>query len=276
MVMTPRRAAVGSIVATGVLYGAFWAYQQFTSPAWSALWPESLAKAVLWIVPALLLASAFWKLSPAGALRELGLGSNPLVGYAFGMCAALPSLVTSAHFGPAAVAPSVLAGLALVSPIAEEVLFRGWMFRQLTRRADWPLGWAVAASALVFGLAHVASWVGFANGQWFYPPIVHLGWASSAPWLSEVGSKALGGLLFAWLVYRWDSVWPAIGLHSAFNWSWPPVGANGVTLSAAVDARLASVAVAIVLTWWFTREPSLASKRAGPGARAHQARVSVS
>ena len=36
----------------------------------------------------------------------------------------------------------------------------------------------------------------------------------------EFAVTMLGGLLLAWIVYRCDSLWPAVGVHSALNLSW--------------------------------------------------------
>jgi len=83
------------------------------------------------------------------------------------------------------------------------------------------------------------------------------------PVIGQVGLTALGGLLFAWVAYRWDSLWPAIGLHTFMNLSWEVFGVNGPTgaargalglpADAATTTRLASVAIAIYLTWRLTR-----------------------
>ena len=64
----------------------------------------------------------------------------------------------------------------------------------------------------------------------------------------------LGGLLLAWIVYRWDSLWPAVGVHSALNLSWQLTqNSSDVTLFAATMMRLASITIAIYVTWRVTR-----------------------
>jgi membrane protease YdiL (CAAX protease family) len=88
----------------------------------------------------------------------------------------------------------VLAADVLIGPFAEEVLFRGVLFLGL-RRAGWSFVGAAVASALCFGVAHVIMPIG-------------------------ILATAAGGLLFAWVVDRWGSLWPAIGLHAGLNlWS---------------------------------------------------------
>ncbi len=75
-------------------------------------------------------------------------------------------------------------------PFAGEVLFRGYLFLQLYRRAQRCLLSAVVTTALVFGLVH------FGNMQ-----------AERGPWrlLAEVLITGLGGAFFAWLLVRWDN-----------------------------------------------------------------------
>ncbi len=79
--------------------------------------------------------------------------------------------------------------LVVVTPLTEEVLMRGFMFRNLNRT----FGFVVAAlvSASIFGLLH---------GQ------VNL----------FIDTFVLG-LALAWLVNKTNSLWPAIGLHSLKN-----------------------------------------------------------
>ncbi len=95
-------------------------------------------------------------------------------------------------FGSASSSTEVLlAFLALViaTPIAEEILMRGFMFRNLNRA----FGFVIAAliSAAIFGILH---------GQ------VNL----------FIDTFVLG-LALAWLVNKTDSLWPAIGLHMLKN-----------------------------------------------------------
>ncbi len=79
--------------------------------------------------------------------------------------------------------------LVILTPLTEEVLMRGFMFRNLNR----VFGFTVAAlvSAAVFGLLH---------GQ------VNL----------FIDTFVLG-LVLAWLVNKTNSLWPAIGLHMLKN-----------------------------------------------------------
>ena len=82
--------------------------------------------------------------------------------------------------------------------------------------------------------------------------------------IGEVGITALGGMLFAWIVFRWDSLWPAIALHSFMNLAWEifgvddwthqhQAGASAIGTGVANIARLVSIALAIALTLRWTR-----------------------
>jgi membrane protease YdiL (CAAX protease family) len=102
-----------------------------------------------------------------------------------------------------------IAYLAVLSPLAEEVVFRGFAFRQLHRRAGWGFWPSVLVTALVFGL-------------------VHLEKGTSATQLAGIFFiTAAGGAVFAWLFTAWgDSLAAPFALHAAMNLCWQlfPVG----------------------------------------------------
>ena len=111
-----------------------------------------------------------------------------------------------------------VAGEVLFGPIAEEVLFRGLLFRQLVRRAGRSPVRAMVVSAVAFGAAHLSSsTLGQCSPTGSTASLYPGHWESLS---ALVGEATLGGLLFAWLTYRWGSIWPAIGLHSSLNLSW--------------------------------------------------------
>ena len=146
---------------------------------------------------------------PRAAVAELGLSRNPVRGLGFGLLATLPMLVGAAIFGRLGSEETAL-GLAFgaaVWPLAEEVLYRGYAFGQLHRRAGLGLWPAAITTGLLFGL-------------------VHLGQASvrGLPLAGEIGAVAVvavGGLLFAWLYARWDfDLWVPFALHGLMNLWW--------------------------------------------------------
>ncbi len=192
------------------------------------------------------------RVTPVGSLVELGLGGSVGTGAGFAFVASLPMLLTFAFTTKPN--PSLALGATLmtsiVSPMSEEVLFRGYLFRQLYRRAGWNFFWAVALTAGVFGLAHF--------GNLF-------GKTGATGMASEIAVIAAGGAFYAWLFIRWnDNLWVPIALHSFMNlWcilfacdqavgSWRNNGARGVT-----------VVLAIVLTRLRNRR-MLARAREGP------------
>lgn len=100
--------------------------------------------------------------------------------------------------------PGVLAGVALwvmiavLTPIAEELFFRGLMLRAIGRRWSLPIG--VVVSSLVFGLFHFESSGGIGHG------------------LFIVAVTATYGVVFALLVVRAGGrLGPAIIAHSCVN-----------------------------------------------------------
>lgn len=79
--------------------------------------------------------------------------------------------------------------LAIWTPLAEEVFFRGFVFAGLVPRLG--VAGAMVASALIFSGFHVS--------------------------LGLVVPVFITGLLLAWLYYRTGSLWPAIAAHAGQN-----------------------------------------------------------
>jgi uncharacterized protein len=90
---------------------------------------------------------------------------------------------------PVAVATTVL-DTVVITPVFEEIVFRGLVFGTLRRRFGMPT--AAVLSATVFAVAHGYGVLGFAAVFW-------------------------SGLLWAWAYERTGSLWPSIGLHAADN-----------------------------------------------------------
>ena len=81
-----------------------------------------------------------------------------------------------------------------VAPFVEELVFRGVLLSGLASRM--PIGWAMLASAIVFGCVHLPDF----KFAWYpVPALVILGLAS------------------AWLRVRTRSLWPSITLHATNN-----------------------------------------------------------
>jgi membrane protease YdiL (CAAX protease family) len=89
---------------------------------------------------------------------------------------------------------------ALVCPIYEELIFRGWILAMLVRRhANW---FAIAASSLLFGILHLRN----------------IYWLETDRLVSLVLSAGLViGPVLGYVALRCRSVWPAVILHYANN-----------------------------------------------------------
>jgi hypothetical protein len=219
------------------LYVLFRAAESFGPIDWSTTIGEAWLKIAIWGLPSFALVAVAYRLSPRGALAELGLWANPVVGCLIALAAALPLFVWISH-GIGRLPLSRLADDVLLGPFAEEVLFRGVLFRQLYRRAGRSVVRAMVVSAVVFGVAHLSIFDFGLEG------ILYPGQLASLSAL--VGEATLGGLLFAWLTYRWGSIWPAIGLHSSLNLTWDLTTGGGNSI--ALMMRVAAVVIAVALT----------------------------
>ena len=139
------------------------------------------------------------------AVAQLGLTASPVLGISVALLLSIPMLatfaITSTTNPHLEAVPLLMTGI--VSPVTEELLFRGYLFLQLYRRARWSFAAAVGTTAGVFGLAHVTGLTGR---------------LSAMQVLGEVGMIAAGGAFFAWLLIRWrDNLWVPIGLHGFMN-----------------------------------------------------------
>jgi len=261
--MSPRATSAICLLSAAVLFAVFWIAGQLDVFQLSQEWAEGVLKVVVWVVPSLLVAFFLWsRRSAGGALEELGLRSNPVTGYAFGFATAVPTFIAWPMVGARPLLASAIIGSVLLGPLAEEVLFRGLLFRQLYRRGGQRPLRAMTVSALAFGFAHLAN-VDFQSVRFDFQSVRFAASQTMTPVIGQVGLAALGGLLFAWVAYRWDSLWPAIGLHTFMNLSWEVFGVNGpsgaahgalrLPADAATTTRLASVVIAVYLTWRLTR-----------------------
>jgi membrane protease YdiL (CAAX protease family) len=139
-----------------------------------------------------------------GICRELGLSNITVTATAFAVGVSLPMLLGFAitrgltpHIDAVA-----LLFLTVFSPVVEEIEFRGFGVRQLRRGTGWPFWAVVWPSAILFGYGHVE------RGQS----------------LMEMAGLFLltgtGGVVFAWLVYKWQTLWVAVVLHICMNLWW--------------------------------------------------------
>jgi len=214
-----------------------------------------LEQPVRWLVLVLVGLLVAHRLTLRRVPEELGLIAPFHVAMLFTFIATLPMLVFPAVFGEMASDLSVVDLLfyAGVWPLGEEILYRGYAFRQLHRRAGWNLWLAAVVTGVVFGAAHLLN--ESLRGQ---------------PAVDQLGTVALigvGGILYAWLFARWeDNLWVPFGMHMFMNLWWNVFGLSDSALGdRTVNAlRLATVVLAIALTIFRHRIPILAPRRPEP------------
>jgi hypothetical protein len=179
--------------------------------------------------------------------QELGLAAPILPAMAFAFLASSPMLIGFALTRKAAPDLSVppLLFLTVFSPLVEEVEFRGFGFWQLHRRARWPFWLAILPPAVLFGLGHVE------KGQ---------GWREVAGIFVLI---AVGSAVFSWLLDQWQSLWAPFGLHCFMNLWWEVFSVSNTALGGWFPFALvaATVALAILLTWWAKRRGLLPARQ---------------
>jgi membrane protease YdiL (CAAX protease family) len=134
---------------------------------------------------------------------------------------------------PLARLPLDLMRTAVVPGIAEEILFRAFLFGFLYRFAGWGFLPAALLSALVFGLEHV-----YQGGD-----------AMEALGIAML--TGLGGLWWSWLLVEWRwNLWVPIAFHVLLNAYWTAfdVADNALGEVASVGVRLVCIALSIAVT----------------------------
>jgi membrane protease YdiL (CAAX protease family) len=124
-----------------------------------------------------------------------------------------------------------------LSPAVEEIEFRGFGVRQLHRGTGWPFWAVVWPSAVLFGLGHVE------QGQ------------SPQEMAGLLLLTGAGGVVFAWLVFRWNSLWVAVTLHICMNLWWDLFSVSNTAIGGWFPFVLQTLTIllAILGTLYFTR-----------------------
>jgi CAAX protease family protein len=172
-------------------------------------------------------------------VHELGLADSPLPALCFALAASSPMLigfVLTRSLTPH-MEPRTIFFLTVISPIAEEIEFRGLGVRVLQRGTGWPFWILVWPQALLFGLGHVE------QGQ------------SPLEMAELILLTGLGAVVFAWLVYRWQSLWFPIALHICMNLWWELFSVAKTALGGwfPFALQVASILLAIVITLYRTK-----------------------
>lgn len=282
--MARTGSVIGCLGFVAVVVSAFLEVLHRPGGTYDPLWVTGAFKILIWVVPSL--GVAWWIAGGLGAgVQALGLRPFAGRGIALGLACTLPFGLAWWVLGHRIAGADELAGDVILGPVAEEVLFRGFLFLGLRRLGlrFWSAG---LVSALAFGVAHVPSLSYLTDKLWAAGAA---GWAHRdlgaaveflgvyGPMLMDAAEVTLqiaaAGLLFAWVCDRWRSLWPAIALHMAINFWWiMTFGAEGALeaplwpLSPWTLASVLAVTSTILLTWHQTRRPAPAvvGSRSGP------------
>ena len=190
------------------------------------------------------------------ALGELGLRASIGRAAAFSFVAASPMLLAFVATSSINTEMSVLSvGVGcFIAPFAEEVLFRGYMFGQLYRRARWGFWLSALIPSALFALGHAYQ----ASGFWELVGIFAV--------------TGLGSVLGCWVYLRWNfNLWAVFGLHCLMNLWWELFGVADTALGGwiANGARLLTITAAILLTIYRDRfwKPLISDENAVDKAR---------
>lgn len=168
------------------------------------------------------------------SVAEMGLASAVGRAAAVALIATAPMLLAFAATGALRVEFALLsfAVTAFFSPVAEEVLYRGYAFGQLYRRAGWSFPAAVLIPTVFFSMGHLY------QAQ------------TAAQALGVFAVTAIGSTWFAWLYARWGNLWVPILLHSLMNVWWYVFEVDTSALGGwlANGARVLTIILSIVLT----------------------------
>ncbi|WP_414605761.1 type II CAAX prenyl endopeptidase Rce1 family protein [Stenotrophomonas pavanii] len=178
-----------------------------------------------------------------GLLASLGLRGNGWGGPLWVLLASLTCWLGLALLGTPNTALTTLDAtmLAVLFPLAEEVLFRGLGFVLLVKivRAPWP--WLALPQALLFGMVH---WLGFGG----------LDGGGTALFVGAV--IALGGFIFAWLDHLdGDTLWCGLILHVSMNLAWNVFSLDDAVALGwqATSLRIGTALLAVAVLAWQVR-----------------------
>lgn len=201
-------------------------------------WPRMLALATLgyglYLLVPLGLAAAWFGRKRALAILGLAASPWPALALAAG-CSAIVLAWIAATSTPIPLDRLALELVrqALLPGIAEEVLFRAFLFGFLYRHAGWGFLPAALLSAAVFGLEHV-----YQGGD-----------AMQAAGIALL--TGIGGVWWSWLFVEWRwNLWVPIAFHVLLNAYWTAfdVADDAVGPAMSVILRLACIALSVAVT----------------------------
>jgi len=205
--------------------------------------PFYAAESIDKLLGALLCLIAVWLMhgrSPRAIGRELGFSAPALPALAFALIASSPMLlgfaITRTLTPHLQLLPLIF--LTVFSPLVEELEFRGFGVRHLQRGTGWPFWLVVWPSSVLFGYGHVE------QGQQ----------------LSEMAGLFLltgsGGVIFAWLLYKWENLWVPVFLHICMNLWWELFSVAKTAVGGWFPFALQSLTMLLSILITFYRKPS--------------------
>jgi membrane protease YdiL (CAAX protease family) len=174
-----------------------------------------------------------------GVLRVLGLCASIPRALVFALIASFPMLLGFAL--TRSLTPHLqmrpLLFLTVLSPIVEEIEFRGFGVLQLKNRTGWPFWIVVWPSALLCGYGHVEQGGTSLEsaGLFFF--------------------LTAGGVTFAWLAQRWQNLWVPVALHVCMNLWWELFSIARTAIGGWFPFILqnTTILLAILITLYYTR-----------------------
>ncbi|HEX2254314.1 MAG TPA: CPBP family intramembrane glutamic endopeptidase [Thermoanaerobaculia bacterium] len=220
-------------------------------------WPQWLASLVQPVLVAVLVLAGLWwvyRIGPGRAATEVGLRAPFVLAVLFALTATLPMAI-GFGVGDEPVDGKPLWEMLFILtfwPFAEELLFRGYAFRQLHRRAGWGFWSATLVPTILFGVVHVLYFF-FQDAPLRIP-------------LAAAGTTILLGVLYAWLFKAWgDNLWVPIAFHGMLNFWWEGFGFDRLNIDywGMQVLRAAAIALAIMLTLMRHRLPFVSRRVTG-------------
>lgn len=186
-----------------------------------------------WLVPTVFLTGILYGFKGLG--KHFGLHKGFVFGFAFGLVTVLPMLVSSAIIGRISDDFNLFALLkgTVFAGFGEEVLFRGFLFGLLFRKASWGFIPAALLGAVLFGMGHLYQG------------------SNLMQTLGIFFVTAIGAAWFAWLYIEWNNnLWVPIFLHILMNLSWTLFEVSDTALGGITTNifRVITIALTIVIT----------------------------
>jgi uncharacterized protein len=233
-------STLNRLLISSLILGIFFILDQFSNQLVSFFLPEMKGyskwgiRMLLEVSTVLVSVCLLFRENFKGGFERLTLNKSLVAALLFGMIVTLPTAITYALGSGLQFSwdTAELLFYTLLSPFAEEVLYRGFAFWLIYKYLKVGFWWAALLPSLVFGIGH------------FFQA------TDLTEQLGVVALTALGGLWFSWIFSKWENIWFPIVLHILLNF-WFELFEVGVTAlgdTASLIARLFTLGFSIWLT----------------------------